>query len=375
MLKRSFDAKLFSAQDGEFLQRLVILLYHAGYYTAKSYEPIEGTTEGIVTLGFTNAETEKSIRESVEKSWNSVISKGIMNYLLNKVSLTELLDNDDYDGYFCAIRNAFNIAEEEERSERFFHNWIYYGHYKELGAKCQVEYRGAAHTEKHIDMHYESENFINLFEFKYEKELAKAFKQFVKAKYIDKFAEQNKKKRIRLIGINFKHTIHTAAVYIIELGGCTVYSEFIKQTGNVAAQFAYVYPDSDTRIAFDEEKKKPRGKSKKKKGGKKSKEAEEEKGSDKEAAEKAKSAEKGRQKPKDVSGDEAKKKKEETTTGEAKGKAERRKRLQRRKNNYSKVTTLLLPDNGIIFFYMSLCQHSTFCQLQITIILCIVFHL
>eukprot|EP01022_Parablepharisma_sp_SALTPOND_P010015 TRINITY_DN1412_c0_g3_i1.p1 TRINITY_DN1412_c0_g3~~TRINITY_DN1412_c0_g3_i1.p1 ORF type:complete len:306 (+),score=31.12 TRINITY_DN1412_c0_g3_i1:1622-2539(+) len=266
VLKRSFDAKLFSTQNDEFLQRLVILLYHAGYYTAKFYEPIEGTTEGIVTLGFTNAETEKSICTSIEETWKDDVSKGIMDYLLHEENLTELLENDDYDGYFSAIREAFTIVEEEERSERFFHDWMYYGHYRALGSKCLTEFRGTSFTAKHIDIYYESDNYINLFEFKWEDKLENAFKEFVEAKYIDKFTEQNKQKPIRLIGINFKHTIHTAAVYIIGLKGCDEYREFVTQTGNVSEQFAYVYPNRDTRIVFVKEEKKQEGKGKKKKG-------------------------------------------------------------------------------------------------------------
>jgi len=195
MLKISFDAKLFSTQPDKFFQRLLLLLYHAGYYTAKSFEPIEGTAEGMVTLGFTNAETEESVRLAIMESLDDIDSKGIMDYLLNKVNLTELLDKDDYDGYFSAIKKAFDSAQEAERSERFYHNWIYLGHYKKLGTKCQAEYKGTTYAEKHIDMVYESEKFINLFEFKHEKHLEEAFIQFVESKYIDKFEERNKQKR------------------------------------------------------------------------------------------------------------------------------------------------------------------------------------
>jgi len=320
ILKSSFDAKLFSTQPDKFLQRLVILLYHAGYYTAKSFEPIEGTAEGMVTLGFTNAETEKSVRLAITESLDDIGSKGIMNYLLSKVNLTELLDNDDYDGYFSAIKKAFDIVQEAERNERFYHNWIYFGHYKELGAKCKAEHKGTAYSEKHIDMVYESENFINLFEFKYEKHLEEAFIQFVESKYIDKFVERNKEKRIRLIGINFTHVLHTAAVYIIEVGDCTTYREFIRQKGNIAAQFEYVYPNSDTQIVFEEEKKKPKGKGKKKNDKKESREAEDVKGIENVTAKgkRAKSVEKGRQESEDDSGDDVEKKRAEAAPAVAK---------------------------------------------------------
>jgi len=95
--------------------------------------------------------------------------------------------------------------------------------------------------------------------------------------------------------MNFTHVLHTAAVYIIEVGGCTAYKEFIKQKGNITAQFNYIYPNSDTQIIFEEEKKKPKGKGKKKNGKKESREAEDVKGAENVTAKgkRAKSVEKG----------------------------------------------------------------------------------
>eukprot|EP01022_Parablepharisma_sp_SALTPOND_P015445 TRINITY_DN2179_c0_g1_i1.p1 TRINITY_DN2179_c0_g1~~TRINITY_DN2179_c0_g1_i1.p1 ORF type:complete len:447 (-),score=50.41 TRINITY_DN2179_c0_g1_i1:434-1774(-) len=277
-LNRSFVAHEFvgPAESDIYKRKLISMLYFAGYLTIEKYEP--STDE--VHLKYTNSETGQALANHIEESMKGQ-SANLMHYMLHnkEKDLTKFLEEGNYKDYFDAIKDGFVLAKEEERSERFFSNWIYLAHWNVIHEKCKVEYSGCIETKFHIDMACEFKEHIVLFEFKAKpgkKVVPEAIGQFWSSHYVQKFGETNKKVALILIVMNFcKTTLSEAVVYVVDVNGIKAFEEFTKKIGNVTKDFRYVYP-LDNQIIFgkDTVAEETKSESKKKRNRKKNQEGE-----------------------------------------------------------------------------------------------------
>ena len=190
----AFSSSTLGTFDIETLP-LITLLYQAGYLTIKSSIKLNQS----YFLTYPNREVKESFL-SLELGTSTYLSSATATSAINSIELA--LDRKDLTTFFNTIRMLFaNIPYELHLKNEAYYHSLFQLIGTLLGFKMQSE---VLTSVGRIDMTLETNNYIFVIEFKFNKTATEAMQQINEQRYYEKYLV--KSKEIILVGASFNYT-------------------------------------------------------------------------------------------------------------------------------------------------------------------------